>query len=184
LAIIAAMRTVLAAFLLALASPLSAGRLDLDYPAPKPDPTVTLVHGLFLPGMAWFHVASHTADHGNAQRAQGIGVAFAAATALSMWVMVNNAVKGDTQGLGLGLGLTIALRYADLWGAVTRAHIARYDNRMGGEGVESRPSRRAEPQREEPEAGFQPEPERVEPEPVREPAPARKSKSILPVWLE
>jgi hypothetical protein len=200
------MRILLAAFLFAVAAPANAGLLDLDYPAPKPDPTLTLVNGLFFPGMGWFHVSVHTEDRAKAQEAQGIGVAFAAATALSAWVMVNNAKKGDTKGMAVGLSLTMGLRWLDLWGSVARAHTTRYENRMGSE--ESRPSRRAEPERTEPRrsffdrrepreeretgAGYKTEPERFEPEsrprrsePERtEPETPRKSKSVLPVWLE
>lgn len=166
---------------LALSSPSQAGRLDLNYPASKPDPAMTIVHGLFIPGGGWLHVATHTQDARRAQAAQGIGAVFMAATAASMWAMVNNALKGDTRGLALGVGLTVGLRYADLWGSVRRAHVTRYENGTPGsrEEPESAPPEREKPRRSYYERGSEDDRD-VEPAPT----PRRKSKSLPPVWLE
>jgi hypothetical protein len=151
------------AFLLALflAVPAHAGKLDLlQYPAAKPDPTLTLANGLFLPGGGWFYVAYHAKDPRAARDAQTYGLAFLAATALTTWIMVNNMTKGDNRGFAVGLAFTFGLRYLDVTGSVKRAMAVR---------------RNADYSSREP-AASEPPPE--------ESKTRQQRKSVLPVWLE
>ena len=106
---------------------------NIDLPYPLPDPTLTLTHGIMVPGCGWLYLWGSTESKSTDFFK---GVFYFAATTAAVLVGINGAKKSQDGQVLSAFVFGIGLRWFDLKDSVGTALERREKRKYNGVGVD------------------------------------------------